>query len=184
MELLGCHPGLDPGSTAARHSPAPRVIDLGTGSGAIALAIKKALPRADVQATDASPDALDVARENARRLSLQVEFRQASWLADSEGRYDLIVSNPPYVAAQDPHLAALTHEPLGALAAGPDGLADIRVIVAQAPAHLRSGGWLLLEHGHDQARAVRDLLVAAGFARRNQPPRPGGHRTLLRRQMA
>ena len=86
-----------------------------------------------MQATDASPDALDVARENARRLSLQVEFRQASWLADSEGRYDLIVSNPPYVAAQDPHLAALTHEPLGALAAGPDGLADIRVIVAAGP---------------------------------------------------
>jgi release factor glutamine methyltransferase len=139
------------------------VVDLGTGSGAIALAIKKSLPQADVHATDASPDALDVARENARRLSLQVEFRQASWLADSQGRYDLIVSNPPYVAAQDPHLDALTHEPLGALAAGPDGLADIRVIVAQAPAHLRSGAWLLLEHGYDQAPAVRELLVAAGF---------------------
>jgi release factor glutamine methyltransferase len=175
LELLGCHPRPDPGSTQANphdawiadqvrnDSLAPRVIDLGTGSGAIALAIKKALPRAAVHATDASPDALEVARENARRLSLEVEFRQASWLADSEGRYDLIVSNPPYVEAQDPHLAALTHEPLGALAAGPDGLADIRVIVAQAPAQLRSGAWLLLEHGHDQARAVRDLLVAAGF---------------------
>jgi release factor glutamine methyltransferase len=175
LEVLTCHPGPDPGSTAAYPSVAwiadqvrndslvPRVIDLGTGSGAIALAIKKALPLADVKATDASPGALDVARENARQLSLQVEFRQASWLADSEDHYDLIVSNPPYVEAQDPHLAALTHEPLGALAAGPDGLADIRVIVAQAPAHLRSGAWLLLEHGHDQARAVRDLLVAAGF---------------------
>jgi release factor glutamine methyltransferase len=182
LEVLTCHPGpgsspgfQHPASTAANphvtwmadqgrnDSLVPRVIDLGTGSGAIALAIKKALPRAAVQATDASADALAVARENARRLSLQVEFRQASWLADSEGPYDLIVSNPPYVEAQDPHLAALTHEPLGALAAGPDGLADIRVIVAQAPARLRCGAWLLLEHGHDQAQAVRDLLVAAGF---------------------
>ena len=142
---------------------APRVIDLGTGSGAIALAIKKALPSATVHATDASPEALEVARENARRLSLGVEFRRASWLAGIEGRYDLIVSNPPYVAANDPHLAALAHEPLSALAAGPDGLADIDTIVSQAPAHLRSGGWLLLEHGHDQAPAVRELLAAAGF---------------------
>jgi len=141
----------------------PRVVDLGCGSGAIALAIKKALPRAAVQATDASPAALEVARENARRLSLPVEFRQASWLEGNEGRYDLIVSNPPYVAANDPHLAALAHEPLSALAAGPDGLADIRSIVAQSPAHLRPGGWLLLEHGHDQAQAVRELLAAAGF---------------------
>ena len=130
------------------------MIDLGTGSGAIALAIKKALPQADVQATDASPDALDVARENAGGSRCRWSSAEASWLADSEGRYDLIVSNPPYVEAQDPHLAALTHEPLGALASGPDGLADIRVIVSEAPAHLRSGGWLLLEHGHDQARAV------------------------------
>jgi len=141
----------------------PRVVDLGCGSGAIALAIKKALPRAAVQATDASPAALEVARENARRLSLPVEFRQASWLEGNEGRYDLIVSNPPYVAANDPHLAALAHEPLSALAAGPDGLADIRSIVALSTAHLRPGGWLLLEHGHDQAQAVRDLLAAAGF---------------------
>jgi release factor glutamine methyltransferase len=116
-----------------------------------------------VHATDASTAALEVARENARRLALQVEFRQASWLADAAGYYDLIVSNPPYVAANDPHLAALAHEPLSALSAGPDGLADIRAIVAQAPAHLRSGGWLLLEHGHDQAQAVRGLLAAAGF---------------------
>jgi release factor glutamine methyltransferase len=175
LEVLSCHPGPDPGSTLANphnawiadqvrnDSLAPRVIDLGTGSGAIALAIKKALPRAAVHATDASPEALDVARENARRLSLEVEFRQAAWLEGSEGRYDLIVSNPPYVEANDPHLAALAHEPLSALAAGPDGLADIRSIVAQAPARLRSGGWLLLEHGHDQAPAVRELLAAAGF---------------------
>jgi release factor glutamine methyltransferase len=141
----------------------PRIVDLGTGSGAIALALKKALPRAAVHAVDASPEALDVACENARRLSLQVEFRQASWLAGAEGRYDLIVSNPPYVAVNDPHLAALAHEPIRALTAGSDGLGDIRAIVAQAPPHLHPGGWLLLEHGHDQARAVRDMLAAAGF---------------------
>jgi release factor glutamine methyltransferase len=140
-----------------------RVVDLGCGSGAIALAIKKARPAAKVLATDLSPDALAVARENARRLSLEVEFRQASWLANAAGPYDLIVSNPPYVPAADPHLPALAHEPLGALVAGPDGLADIRTIVAQAPAQLHPGGWLLLEHGHDQARAVRALLTAAGF---------------------
>jgi release factor glutamine methyltransferase len=141
----------------------PRVVDLGCGSGAIALAIKKARPAAKVQATDVSSDALAVARENARRLSLEVEFRQASWLANAAGTYDLIVSNPPYVAAEDPHLPALAHEPLGALVAGPDGLADIRTIVAHAPAQLRPAGWLLLEHGHDQAPAVRALLTAAGF---------------------
>ena len=146
-----------------RPTAQPRVVDLGCGSGAIALAIKKMLPAALVEATDASRQALEVARENAWRLSLEVQFRQASWLADSEGGYDLIVSNPPYVAANDPHLAALAHEPLSALAAGPDGLTDIRTIVAQAPAHLRAGGWLLLEHGHDQAQAVRDQLAAAGF---------------------
>lgn len=141
----------------------PRVVDLGCGSGAIALAIKKARQTALVQATDTSADALAVARENARRLSLEAEFRQASWLADATGPYDLIVSNPPYVAAEDPHLPGLAHEPLSALVAGPDGLADIRTIIAQAPAHLRPGGWLLLEHGHEQAQAVRALLAAAGF---------------------
>lgn len=141
----------------------PRAVDLGCGSGAVALAIKKARPAAKLEATDMSPIALAVARENARRLSLEVEFRQASWLANAAGPYDLIVSNPPYVAAEDSHLPALAHEPLGALVAGPDGLTDIRAIVMQAPAHLRPGGWLLLEHGHDQAPAVRALLAAAGF---------------------
>jgi release factor glutamine methyltransferase len=141
----------------------PRVVDLGCGSGAIALAIKKARPAAKVQATDVSSDALAVARENARRLLLEVEFLQASWLADATGFHDLIISNPPYVAAADPHLPALAHEPLSALVAGADGLTDIRAIITQAPAHLRAGGWLLLEHGHDQAAAVRALLIAAGF---------------------
>ena len=142
----------------------PRVIDLGTGSGAIALAIKKARPDAVVEAVDQSPGALEVAAANAKALSLEVAFRQSSWLAGTtEREYHLIVSNPPYVRDADPHLQALTHEPLSALAAGEDGLADLRTIVAQAPHHLRPGGWLLLEHGYDQAGEVRALLAAAGL---------------------
>lgn len=141
----------------------PLVVDLGTGSGAIALAIKKHRPDASVEAVDASAEALEVAAANARALSLDVVFRRASWLAGTGARYDLIVSNPPYVADADPHLAALAHEPLTALASGPDGLADIQAIVNQAAARLRPGGWLLLEHGWNQAGAVRQLLAAAGF---------------------
>ena len=141
----------------------PRVIDLGTGSGAIALAIKRQCPAARVEATDRSEDALAVARANASLHALDVEFRQASWLAGCEVRYDLIVSNPPYVAENDPHLSALASEPLHALAAGPDGMDDLRILVAEAPACLNRGGWLLLEHGYDQAAQVRALLSAAGF---------------------
>lgn len=143
---------------------APRVLDLGTGSGAIALALQSQRPEAHVLAVDASADALAVARANAARLGLRVQFRQANWLAGVEGIFDAIVSNPPYIPAQDPHLAALTHEPLQALASGADGLDDIRAILFQAPRHLPPGGWLLLEHGHDQADAVRTLLQARGFA--------------------
>jgi release factor glutamine methyltransferase len=141
----------------------PRVVDLGTGSGAIALAIKHARPQAVVEAVDCSPDALHVARANARRLGLDVKFQQASWLTGSRERYDLVLGNPPYVAEADPHLAALQHEPLSALAAGTDGLQEIRSIVAQAPSHMLPGGWLVLEHGWDQAEAVRGLLTAAGL---------------------
>jgi len=146
-----------------RGREAPRVIDLGTGSGAIALAIQAQRPDAQVEAVDRSGDALQVAQANAARLGLGVRFRQASWL-EGAGTYDLIVSNPPYVAAADPHLQALQHEPLQALAAGREGLDDLRAIVAAAPRHLASGGWLLLEHGWDQADAVRALLEAGGFA--------------------
>jgi release factor glutamine methyltransferase len=142
---------------------APRVLDLGTGSGAIALALKRHCPQAAVDAVDASADALAVAGANARELGLDVSFRQASWLDGAAGRYELIASNPPYVRADDPHLAALAHEPRSALAAGPDGLDDLRDIVRQAPARLAPGGWLLLEHGWDQAPAVRGLLAGAGF---------------------
>ena len=116
-----------------------------------------------MEAVDRSEEALAVARANARRLGLPVAFRAASWLEGAATDYDLIASNPPYIAQADPHLAALAHEPLSALAAGPDGLDDLRAIVQAAPAHLAPGGWLLLEHGWDQAAAVRGLLEAAGF---------------------
>lgn len=141
----------------------PQIADLGTGSGAIALALKAQRPDAEVTAIDLSPQALKVAWHNAQQLGLPIDCQEGSWLAGQHGRFDLIVSNPPYIAEGDPHLSNLTHEPLSALASGPDGLQDIRTIVAQAPAHLQPGGWLLLEHGHDQAVAVRALLVAAGF---------------------
>jgi len=140
-----------------------RFLDLGTGSGAIALALKSARADLDAHAVDASADALTVARANAARLELVVDLRQADWLEGAAAGHDLIVSNPPYVAAGDPHLPALRHEPLSALAAGADGLDDIRRIVRDAPAHLAPGAWLLLEHGHDQAAAVRALLAARGF---------------------
>ncbi len=144
--------------------PAPRVIDLGTGSGAIALALKHRRPDARVEAVDRSAGALAVAAANARRLGLDIVLREASWLEGAGTGYDLIVSNPPYIAEGDPHLPDLAHEPRSALAAGTDGLDDLRQIVARAPAHLVPGGWLLLEHGWDQAAAVRALLSAAGFA--------------------
>jgi len=144
--------------------PAPSVVDLGTGSGAIALALQHQRPTAQVLAVDASSDALAVAQANAQRLALPVRFARGHWLDGVEGRFDAIVSNPPYIPAADPHLAALTHEPLQALASGADGLDDIRTIVTQAPAHLVPGGWLLLEHGWDQAAAVSTLLREQGFA--------------------
>ena len=147
--------------------PVPRIVDLGTGSGAIALAIAHSLRaagrQARVVAVDASADALCVARENARRLGLELAFIESRWLDKVSGHFDLIASNPPYIASADPHLAALVHEPLEALAAGADGLDDIRQIVQQAPEHLQPGGWLLLEHGYEQAGAVRKLLTQQGF---------------------
>jgi len=141
-----------------------RVLDLGTGSGAIALAIATQRPQASVSATDASEDALAVARGNAQRLGLPVRFHAGSWLGAVPGqRFDVIVTNPPYIAEGDPHLAALAHEPLAALTAGVDGLDDIRTIIASAPHALLPEGWLLIEHGFDQAAAVRALLRSAGF---------------------
>lgn len=141
-----------------------QVLDLGTGSGAIALALKKTRPALAVTAVDASADALAVASTNALAQNLAISFVEGSWLAPVSGQFHLIASNPPYVAEGDSHLAALTHEPLSALTAGSDGLDDIRAIIAQAPPHLHTGGWLLLEHGYDQAAAVRTLLTQRGFA--------------------
>ena len=147
--------------------PCVQVLDLGTGSGAVALAIAHSLQaagrRADVSAVDASADALDVARGNAARLGLALAFIQSDWLEQVGGGFHLIASNPPYIASADPHLAALRHEPLEALTAGADGLDDIRRIIAQTPNHLLPGGWLLLEHGYDQAVRVRELLARQGF---------------------
>jgi release factor glutamine methyltransferase len=139
-----------------------RVLDLGTGSGAIALSIAHARPDIEVTAVDASKDALQVARENAQRLGIaNVNFLQSDWFSALDGqRFDLIVSNPPYIAAGDVHLTQgdVRFEPMSALASGTDGLDDIRRIVSQAGDFLEKGAWLLLEHGYDQAVQVREIL--------------------------
>jgi release factor glutamine methyltransferase len=144
-----------------------RVLDMGTGTGAIALAIAKHKPNVAVVAVDASQEALTVAIENARRLGIaNVSFLQSDWFSALSGRrFDLIVSNPPYIASGDIHLAQgdLRFEPLSALASGVDGLDDIRRIINAAPQHLTANGCLLLEHGYDQADSVRELLTKYGF---------------------
>ena len=144
------------------------VADLGTGSGAIALAVASERPASQIIATDASAAALQVARDNAQNHAIgNVEFRHGRWYMPLAGeRFDLILSNPPYIEEGDAHLAQgdLRFEPRTALASGMDGLDDLRHIVALAPAHLKAGGWLLLEHGWQQGAAVRALLDAAGFS--------------------
>ena len=144
-----------------------RVLDLGTGSGAIALAIAHARPDSQVLACDASSAALEVARENAQLLGIaNTTFVQSDWFSALDAqRFDMIVSNPPYIAADDPHLQCgdVCFEPPSALASGDDGLHDIRHIISQAKIHLDRGGWLLLEHGYDQAAQARELLQQNGF---------------------
>lgn len=143
-----------------------KVLDLGTGSGCIAITLALERPRAQVAAIDRSRAALSIARRNADRLGARVEFVESDWFAAVDARrFDLIVSNPPYVAAGDPHLARgdVRFEPVGALASGADGLHDLRRLVTAAGAHLTHGGTLLMEHGYDQAEAVQALLREAGF---------------------
>jgi release factor glutamine methyltransferase len=152
-----------------QRSPGARVLDLGTGSGVLAVTLALEAPSARMTAVDASAAALDVAQANARALGVPVRFLHGGWYAPLGGeRFDLIVANPPYVAAADPHLGQgdLRFEPRAALADGSaDGLASLREIVAGAPAHLEPGGWLAVEHGHDQGEAVAALFRAAGFVR-------------------
>lgn len=151
---------------------APRILDLGTGSGAIAVTLACERPAAHVTATDTSDEALAIARDNARALgcAARVELLHGRWYEPVRGRrFDLIVANPPYVAVGDPHLAAgdLRFEPCGALTDGSaDGLDSIRAVVAGAPEYLAPGGWVLLEHGFDQGDRVRELLLEAGFTER------------------
>lgn len=144
------------------------LLDLGTGSGAIALAVKHDLPHLTVTASDVSGSALRVARENAEDLGLPVEFVESSWFgALAHRRWALIASNPPYVAADDDHLkdGDLRFEPSTALTDGGDGLSSIREIASKAPNHLEAGGWLLIEHGYDQAADVRSILELNGFSK-------------------
>ncbi|MFZ5958044.1 peptide chain release factor N(5)-glutamine methyltransferase [Pseudomonas sp. QL9] len=159
-------------------SPA-RVLDLGTGTGAIALALACERLSWQVLGVDRIPEAVVLAERNRERLRLSnVAFRQSHWFSAVEGeRFALIVSNPPYIPSSDPHLGEgdVRFEPKSALVAGADGLDDIRLIARQAPQHLDAGGWLLLEHGYDQAAAVRDLLVQNGFVEVESRRDLGGH---------
>jgi release factor glutamine methyltransferase len=143
-----------------------RVLDLGTGSGCVAVTLALERPHAIVTAADRSPAALVLAQRNARALKASVRFLQSDWFAALAGeRFDLIVGNPPYVAAADPHLGRgdVRFEPLAALASGSDGFTDLRRIVCDAPAHLTPGGWLWLEHGFEQAELTRRLFREAGM---------------------
>ena len=157
---------------ALRHIPAgspARVLDLGTGTGAVALALASERPMAEITAIELHSRTLSVARANAARLQLgRVRFLLGNWFsAVRDERYDVIVGNPPYIAEQDPHLLQgdLRFEPRAALASGIDGLEAIRVIARDSPRHLRANGWLLLEHGFEQGAAVRALLESAGFTK-------------------
>lgn len=143
----------------------PHVLDLGTGSGALALAIRKALPQVCMTAVDRSLPALVVAQSNGDCLGLPVRWLYSDWFSALAGeQFQVIVSNPPYLADDDPHLVHVSHEPLSALVAGEQGIADLLHLVREAPHYLQDNGWLLLEHGATQADAVREALLQCGFA--------------------
>ncbi|GAA0200701.1 peptide chain release factor N(5)-glutamine methyltransferase [Kangiella japonica] len=141
-----------------------QIFDLGTGSGAIALALASERPQAKVTGLDISEQALSVAEDNRQQLKISnVSFQRGHWLRDWSGKIDMIVSNPPYIDANDEHLKGLTFEPIGALVAGDNGLADIVEITEQAQQHLKPSGWLIFEHGFEQGRAVRDIMQQHRF---------------------
>ncbi|MBV9913003.1 MAG: peptide chain release factor N(5)-glutamine methyltransferase [Sinobacteraceae bacterium] len=160
------------------------VADLGTGSGAIALALASERPNWHITATDASADALAVARHNAQQLNLSaVQFVSGSWFEPLAGRrFDLIASNPPYVGGGDPALAQLQHEPHVALTPSAEAMTALRSIIEEAPGHLERCGWLLLEHGYDQAASVGEALVARGFARVRSHRDLAGHERMTEAQ--
>ncbi len=151
------------GATPSRQAEPLRLLDLGTGSGAIALALAKAFPGAEVVGADKSPDALAIAAANANALGLKVLWLESDWCSAVNGAFDLIVSNPPYIAVNDPHLEHLSYEPALALLGGADGFDAFRTIILEAPSHLHTGGVLAFEHGYDQADAVAHLLRSRGF---------------------
>ncbi len=147
--------------------PDVRVIDLGTGSGAIALALKSECPHWQMMATDISQAALVVAQRNAQNNGLDVEFRLSDWLSQVDGLFDFVVSNPPYIVRGDRHLdgVGVRFEPTSALVAEHNGLGDLDIVIKNAPDHLKQGGWLLVEHGYDQGLAVREMMLCIGFSR-------------------
>lgn len=158
---------VDLAKAAVASRPAPRILDLGTGSGCVAITLALEIPAAEVTAVDVAPEALAVAQENATQLGARVRFIESDWfIALGDQRFDLIVGNPPYVAEGDPHLSEgdLRFEPETALHCGADGLSAIRRIIAEAPGYLVPGGWLYFEHGYDQAEAIAALLGEAGYA--------------------
>ena len=156
---LECLPDA-PASTQAR---ALQALDLGTGSGAIALAIAQERCDVDIHACDISAECLAVAEVNSRALGLPISLRLSDWFERIDQRFHVIVANPPYIDSADPHLSQLQAEPRAALVAQNHGLADLQAIIERAPAHLHRDGWLLLEHGYDQGMATRELLTNRGF---------------------
>lgn len=168
-------------SHARQSDKPPHIIDLGTGSGAIALSIASELPDTIIFATDISQASLDIAQTNARHNGLDnIRFlhaqADAGWYGHvADMRFDVIVSNPPYIAENDPHLLALSHEPRHALVSGHDGLNDLRQIISHAREHLHRKGWLILEHGHDQGNAVRQMMQDHGLSRVSTQQDLAGH---------